>query len=120
MQIATIKVVDKPKDFGSPEVRFTAKDWEAAYKRGPLTLPYRTGKENIRLSGGLYEWAPEEKEAVVLKGLTPVHQMDKDALVQEMTMWGKPPRKQMSIAKAREFVEELRRQGANMITDDDE
>lgn len=65
MKEARIRPVAKPLDFKA--VKFTMADWEAATKRGILTVPYVTALENIRQSRGLYEFVPEAKAEMEVK-----------------------------------------------------
>lgn len=115
MKLLKIAAVDKPKSFD----KFTEKDWTAANKLGVLEVPAQTALENVKLSKGLYRILPDTREVeIVLKGLSPVEEMDGQALYAEMASHGKPPRKQMNMEKARAFVSELREKAAAMITDE--
>lgn len=113
MHTVTLKVADK-----RPE-GVDDKQYKIAKKKGEITVNAITAREAVKLGKGLYEVKPEPKPEVEIKGLPSVDEMDKAALVAEMTMYGKPPQKQMTMEKAKAFVLQLREKAAEMIVDVD-
>lgn len=119
MKLVTIEPVEEPKSF--EDVKFSQADWKNAVKVGPKTVPYVTAREAVRNSKGLYRMASMESvKEVVIKGLPDPEEMDSAALVQEMIVHGKRPRKKMSRKTAVEFVKKLRAEAAELIGDEDE
>lgn len=118
MKIVKIEPVPKPSNF--KDLGFSAEDYKAAAAGGVLELPYATAMENIRLSKGLYQVVPDVQEVEVkIAGLKDPEDMSKTELVMEMTSWGKPPKKQMTLSKCREFVAQLRESAVDLIVDDE-
>lgn len=117
MKMVTIEVVVKPQSFSG--LGFDAKDYAAAVKAGPKTVPYGTGLEAIENSKGLYQFRPEKDpvEVKVIAAKDP-SEMTKEELVAEMTAFGKAPQKQMPRSKCEEFIREMRVKAAEMILDD--
>lgn len=119
MKIVTIRPVNEPKSYSG--VNFTQDEWKAAAKSGAKRVPFPTAVEAVRNSKGLYQIAPDRDPVEVeVKGLKDPDEMSKEELVQEMTMWGKPPRKQMARQTVVEFIRKLRSEAADLISDDEE
>lgn len=117
MKMVKIEVVSKPKSFDA--VKFSEAEWKVAKAAGSIDVPAGTALENLRNSRGMYRIVPDQKAVeIILKGLSPVDEMDGPALFAEMASHGKPPRKNMPRSKAREFVASLRAEAAEMIVDD--
>jgi hypothetical protein len=97
----------------------SARDFEAAKKKGEIEVNYVTAIEALKNGKGLYEIKPEPKPQVEIVGLKEPEEMTPEELVQEMTSHGKPPRKQMSRSAAEKFIRELREKAKTMIVDDE-
>lgn len=118
MKFVTIKPVDEPASF--QEVKFKQADWKEAKREGEKRVPYGVAREALRRSNGLYEIKREQAQEVevVIKGLKSPEEMTNGELIAEMSSYGKPPRKQMTRAKAIEFVVGLREKAAELIVDE--
>lgn len=118
MKMMLIEPAKKPKSFES--VDFTEAEWKAADKKGALRVPFVTAAEAVQNSKGLYQMVPEKDTLEVeVKGLKDPDEMDAQEIVQELTMWGKPPQKKMPRQKAVDFIRKLRADAADLITDDE-
>lgn len=124
-----IKVCDEPKTFlkanatakekSNSEVKFTKSEWTAAKKKGPLEVSYRTGIQNVRLSGGLYQIVEPEPE-VVVKPTFVVADKSNEELAAIAAAYGKPIKKQMTRDALVGFIETLVAKSAELIVDDEE
>lgn len=120
MKMMTLIPVNRPAKFA--DVKFTQDDWNSANRAGPKRVPAITAIAALRNGKGVYQIKPEATDAVAvaIQALKDPAEMTAPELVAEMTTHGKPPRKQMSRAKAVDFVRDLREIAVALITEDED
>lgn len=116
MKMVVLAPVPKPETFNG--LAFDAKTHAEAVKMGEKTMPYSVARENVKLSKGLYRMKMPEQEVAKQPELTAVEDLTPQALLAELTMYGKAPRKQMARRDAEKFLTKLRAEAVALIVDD--